>query len=126
SWTAGATRDGIAAGLDEATAATAARRFGTRVGRLHSIVAGEPALAARIHPDLPFALAEVLFAARHEMACTLEDILRRRIPLMLLARYDEASLARAASVAAREPGWNERRLEEEIRTARARWSPAGH
>ncbi len=117
SWMTGATREGIAAGLDAATAATAARRFGTRVGRLHSLIRDEPALAGRIHPDLPFSLAEVLFAARHEMARTLEDILRRRIPLMLLARVDEATLARAAAVAGAALGWDECRRRQEVQAA---------
>ncbi|MFZ1455663.1 MAG: glycerol-3-phosphate dehydrogenase/oxidase [Saprospiraceae bacterium] len=44
----------------------------------------DEAQTQRIHPDYTFTVADVLFAIRHEMACTLEDILARRIRLLFL------------------------------------------
>jgi glycerol-3-phosphate dehydrogenase len=123
-WMARAVREGMAAGLDEMVAATAARRFGTRVAAIHRLAAGAPALASRIHRDLPFCLAEVLVAARDEMACTLEDILRRRIPLLLLARPDVQALESACAVAGAELGWDDARRSTEIRALVDRWRPA--
>jgi glycerol-3-phosphate dehydrogenase len=37
-----------------------------------------PALAAQLHPELPYIAAEVVWAARAEMARTVEDVLARR------------------------------------------------
>ena len=42
------------------------------------LLAGEPALAARIVADLPYIMAEVVYACRYEMALHLDDILTRR------------------------------------------------
>jgi glycerol-3-phosphate dehydrogenase len=58
-------------------------------------------------PGLPYLRAEALDAARHEMACTLDDVLSRRTRARLLAR--DASADAAASVAellAPELGWS--------------------
>ncbi|MFZ5875953.1 MAG: FAD-dependent oxidoreductase [Nitrospirota bacterium] len=37
----------------------------------------------RLHPDLPWVGAQVDFAVEHEMARTVEDVLRRRLPIAL-------------------------------------------
>lgn len=60
-------------------------RYGVRVENVAALVEDQPQLAQRIHPDLPFILAEATLARRDEMARDLDDILRRRIPLDLLA-----------------------------------------
>lgn len=55
-------------------------------------------LARRLHPDLPLTVDDVLHAARHEMARTVEDVLSRRSRCLLL---DARAAAEAApSVAA--------------------------
>ena len=59
----------------------------TRTRALHLNVqrpVSDDAHAEKIHPDYTFTVADVLFAIRHEMACTLEDILARRIRLLFL------------------------------------------
>jgi glycerol-3-phosphate dehydrogenase len=40
--------------------------------------------SALLHPDFPFTKADIMYAIHHEMACTLEDILARRIRLLFL------------------------------------------
>jgi len=42
----------------------------------------QPTLCRRIAPDLPYLYAEVLYAMQHEMACTLTDIMVRRMHLI--------------------------------------------
>ena len=37
-----------------------------------------------LHHDFPFTKADIIYAIHHEMACTLEDILARRIRLLFL------------------------------------------
>jgi glycerol-3-phosphate dehydrogenase len=58
-------------------------------------------------PSLPYLRAEALYAARYEMAMTVEDVLARRTRALLLGR--DASMAAAPAVAAllgSELGWN--------------------
>jgi glycerol-3-phosphate dehydrogenase len=65
-------------------------------------------------PGLPYLRAEAIYAARHEMATTLDDVLSRRTRARLLAR--DASRAVAGDVArllAPELGWDEARVARE-------------
>jgi glycerol-3-phosphate dehydrogenase len=52
----------------------------------------------RLHPDLPYLAAEVIWAARHEMARTVEDVLARRTRMLFLNA--RAAIACAPQVAA--------------------------
>jgi len=56
-----------------------------------------PALANRLHPDYPYTEAEVVWAVRNEMAVKVEDVLSRRIRLLILDA--KAALAAAPRVA---------------------------
>ena len=102
---------------------TAADRF----GRLRVYGADAPAVRALeesdavlgepLDPALPYTGAEVVWAARHEMARTLEDVLARRTrALFLNARAAMAMAPRAAALLARELGrdaaWQTSQLEE--------------
>ena len=87
-----------AAGLDEGAALQAALRHGTRVDRLCELLGDDASLAARIDPESPFARVEAAVAVQDEMAVTAQDVLRRRLPLALLARDPEAAAANIASL----------------------------
>lgn len=65
-------------------------------------------------PGCPVLAAEIAYAARHEAAMTLEDIVRRRTDLGVRGRPDDAALERAAAIAADELGWSEPRTAQEI------------
>lgn len=43
-----------------------------------------PELDQRLHPDFPFTTAEVVWAVRHEMARTVDDVLARRLRILFL------------------------------------------
>jgi len=79
----------------------------------------DPTLSARIVPDLPLVFAQIVHAARHEMAMRLSDVVRRRIPLYLSAALDRSVLASCAAVMARELRWNRREVAAEIDAAAA-------
>ncbi|MBA4063341.1 MAG: FAD-dependent oxidoreductase [Isosphaera sp.] len=65
----------------------------------------DPALAERLHPALPYTAAEVVRAARAEMARTAEDVLSRRTrALVLNARAAVEMAPRVAQLLARELG----------------------
>lgn len=66
----------------------------------------EPALGARVVPDIPVAKAQIIQAARAEMALSLWDVVRRRVPLYLSDMLDARALETCAELMARELGWN--------------------
>ncbi|MDA1184950.1 MAG: glycerol-3-phosphate dehydrogenase/oxidase [Acidobacteria bacterium] len=101
-WLDGAVSRGEQLGLDPEAARSIALRHGRNVDRLHTLLAAEPALAARIAAPCPLVMAEVVHAARDEMAGTVDDIVRRRVPVAILASTDSAALAGATRLAERE------------------------
>ena len=106
-----------APGLDEAAqarlgvapeaAAHLIARYGTEARVVAALIGTDPALGRPMVPGLPDLRAEVVHAARHEMATTVDDVLARRTRLRLQAR--DASAAAADDVAgllAAELGWD--------------------
>jgi glycerol-3-phosphate dehydrogenase len=91
--------------------------YGSDAEHIEQLARDQPELAQQLHCALPVTGAEVVWAARAEMARTVDDVLARRTrALYLNAR---AALAMAPAVAhlmarelARDPSWQERRLEE--------------
>jgi glycerol-3-phosphate dehydrogenase len=58
--------------------------YGTDAVGIQKLIASDPARAAKLDAELPYVEAEVIWAARHEMARTVEDILSRRTRALLL------------------------------------------
>ena len=72
---------------------------------LASLEQEDAAWKAPLHPHLPYRLSEVVRAARHEMARTVEDVLSRRTRALLLdARASVEVAPRVASLVAQELG----------------------
>ncbi len=75
----------------------------------------EAATSARLHPDLPYTEAQVIWAAREEMARTVEDVLARRTrALFLNARAALAMAPRVAELLAGELGRDGRWKQEQV------------
>ncbi len=72
-------------------------RYGADAAIVDAMVASDPALGRPLVPGLPYLRAEAVFAARYEMARTVDDVLSRRTRARLLAR--DASSAAADDVA---------------------------
>jgi len=95
-------------------------RFGTEAERVREIARADPALGEPLVPGLPYLRAEAVYAARHEMAVTLDDVLTRRTRARVLAR--DASADAAGSVAdllALELGWTARERDAAVCSYRA-------
>ncbi len=74
-------------GWSEAAAADAEHElavYGSEQGAIDALAAASPALAAMLHPRLSYRLAEVAWAARNEMARSVEDVLARRTRALFL------------------------------------------
>ena len=72
--------------LDLDTATHLCGVYGARAHLLAARITEDPALGERLDRELPYVWAEVEFAARHDLARTVEDVLARRVPLLLVSR----------------------------------------
>lgn len=84
--------------ISDSTFAHLAGRHGTETGEVLDLCAGRPELARTLHPALPYLEAEVVWAARQEMAVDVTDVLARRTRALILDRA--AALECAPRVAA--------------------------
>jgi glycerol-3-phosphate dehydrogenase len=74
-----------------------ADRYGGEARTLHAMIDADPALGEPLVAGLPYVRAEAVYAARYEMARTVDDVLSRRTRARLLSR--DASAAAAPDVA---------------------------
>ena len=79
--------------------------YGDRISELRKLADDNPPWGERLHPALPYVASEVIWAVRHEMARTLEDVLSRRLRALLLdARAAIAAAPTVAELMAQEMG----------------------
>lgn len=92
-----------------------AGRYGTLADEIRALIAFDPDLGQPLVPGHPYLRAEAVYAVRHEMATTLEDVLVRRTRVHLFDR--PAALAAAPDVAALlavELGWDGAETERQL------------
>ena len=84
-------------------------------------IAGEnEGLLEPIHPALPCCEAEVIWAVRHEMARSVEDILARRTRALFLNARAAIAMARpVANIMARETGRGQQWIEDQVEAFQA-------
>lgn len=79
--------------------------YGCDAASIQHIAEERPEYAQPLHPRLPYIAAEVLWAARHEMARTIEDVLARRTRALFLdARASIEAAPLVANLLANELG----------------------
>jgi len=88
--------------------------YGTRFRDVLDIAAGQPAWRARLAKESPVIGAELVWAARHEMAISLCDALIRRTPLGALGFPGDAAAERAAAIVGAERRWTPERTAREL------------
>jgi glycerol-3-phosphate dehydrogenase len=92
--------------------------YGSDAAAIQSLAASEPSLAAALDPALPYIGAEVVWAARQEMARTVDDVISRRTrALFLNARAAQRMIEPVAALLARELGRDENWRREQIKSA---------
>jgi glycerol-3-phosphate dehydrogenase len=107
-------------GVDADTRAHLAARYGHAARDVLRLAAAAPQLSRRLSPELPDIAAEAAFAAGHEQARSLSDVLLRRTRLGLLdaralAVADSEGASRAARAMGGELGWDAARVEQQVR-----------
>ena len=81
---------------------------GSDAYEIRKLIESDATLGAQMHQSLPYIKAEVVWAVRHEMARTVEDVLARRTrALFLNARAALAMAPAVADLMALELGWDE-------------------
>ena len=82
---------------------------------MKSLASEDSQLLARMHPDLPYCEAEVIWAVRNEMARTVEDVLARRTRALFLNAKAAQSLApKVAKIMAGELRFDNAWIEQQI------------
>lgn len=93
--------------------------YGSDAPNIQALMRSDPALAKPLHPQLPYVVAEVVWAVRNEMAETVEDILARRTRALFL--NSQAALECAPLVAellAKESGRDTRWIDQQLKDFR--------
>jgi len=107
-----------------------ASRYGSEAPLVEALLDSDGSLARPLVPGLPYLRVEAVWAVRHEMARTLDDVLSRRARARILARDDSvAAAADVAALLAPELGWDraetQRQVDQYTAAARAERTSAG-
>lgn len=111
----GAGYDAEAVAASGGLAAHLGERYGTEARFVHDLIADDASLAEPVVAGLPYTRAEVVYAARCELARGVDDVLSRRLRARLFAR--DASIAAAPAVGAllgAELGWSAEEVERQV------------
>ena len=88
--------------------------YGSEYRNILQYVMKQPDLARRIAPPLPVTVAEIEHVVQHEMAWTLEDVVRRRTELGATSLPSLDTLQKCAGLTGREFQWSLERQQHEI------------
>lgn len=111
----GAGYDAEAVAASGGIAAHLGERYGTEARFVGDLIADDPALAEPIVTGLPYTKAEVVYAARAELARSVDDVLSRRLRARLFDREASADAAPAVgAILRRELGLTEAETERSV------------
>jgi glycerol-3-phosphate dehydrogenase len=97
-----------------------AARYGSDARDVLALASADASLSEPLVPGLEYRRAEAVYATRHEMARTVDDVLSRRTRARLLARDASADAAAAvAALMATELGWTDAERDAQTATYRA-------
>lgn len=113
-WSAAVSAQAARLNIDAESAKWLIRRHGKRIIEIFSEIENYPSLAQRITANVPLVYADMLFCARNEMVVHLDDLLRRRLPLLILDKLNEADLHRLAFEVSTELGWDDSAIRREV------------
>ena len=94
-------------GLDAETIRHLLNRYGSMISELIELIDENPRLAAKVDPDLLYIKAEIQYAASHEGAQTVDDVISRRTRIAFEAQDHGVHLAdEIAAIVAPVLGWS--------------------
>ena len=90
--------------------------YGTDAEKIRELINENPPLSEKLHKDLPYCAAEIVWATRNEMANTVEDILARRTRALFLDAQAAIEIApKVAQIMADELRKDKNWIDEQIR-----------
>jgi glycerol-3-phosphate dehydrogenase len=102
-------------GLDVATVTHLLNRHGSLISEILEIIEDQPKLAAKLDPELPYIKAEIVYAASHEGARSVDDVVSRRTRLSFEASNHGLYLAEeVAALIAPVLGWSGKERKESM------------
>jgi glycerol-3-phosphate dehydrogenase len=102
-------------GVSTVTARHLSEKFGTRATAVLELAKQESGLNAPVVAGYPAIRAEIAYAARNEMAATLDDVLERRTGLQFFSWREAMEAAPvAAALMQREMGWDATQTQREV------------
>ncbi len=120
-WLEQMTDKAMQSGVDSESAIYLVRRHGKHVAEILQTIEHDQQSAQRITPTVPLIVADLMFCLKHEMVFHLEDLLRRRLPLLILYRMTEAELKQFAGYCGEAMHWDTDRVEEEFQLCAGKW-----
>jgi glycerol-3-phosphate dehydrogenase len=109
--------------LESSVAQHLVAAYGTGSRVIVQLAARDPTLRSSVAAAVPVLHAEIVHAARHEMARTLVDVLARRTILGTAGHPGRAIAKTCVEILARECRWNAARMSAEIDALRAFYDP---
>ena len=94
---AAATTDATRVTSDAVLAERLVHAHGSAWREVWALIEEDASLGSRVAPDRPYVLAELRYAVLHEMACTLSDLLIRRVPVAFETSDHGRAAARAVA-----------------------------
>ena len=107
------------AGLPTDTIPHLIAAYGSQYRDVLELADSRPGLKSRVAAGSPVIGAELVKAARNEMAVTLADALIRRTPLGALGYPGDEAIARAADMVGVERGWSDEQKRSEVSAVKA-------
>jgi len=99
--------------------------YGRGLDRIIALIDEKPELVEELAPGRLVIAAQVVHAARHEMATHLDDVVFRRTGLGTLGSPGKGVLRNCAELMAGELGWDEQRIADELSRTMAGFPVAG-
>jgi len=104
-------------GCNESTDHNYLNIYGTDRINIEALIKQRPELGQKLHPDFPYTFAEVVWSVNNEMAETVEDILSRRLRVLIIdAKAAIEMSTTVASIMANEIGTDKQWEEEQVKS----------
>ncbi len=102
-------------GLDLETVTHLLNRYGSMISEILALVSSQPGLAKKLHKELPYIKAEIYYAASHEGARSVDDVISRRTRIAFEAKNRGVDLAAdIAGLIAPILGWSAKERRESV------------
>jgi len=102
-------------GLDAKTVTHLLNRYGSMISEILELIVNQPVLAKALHKDLPYIKAEIYYAASHEGAQSVDDVISRRTRIAFEAPNHGVDVAGdVAAIIAPVLGWSAKNRRESV------------